>query len=198
MAQFRGTASAARDLLPLIAASSQEPMAHCGAFITASGLAPKGAAAHELKVLYWFIYSFVCIDRGDPYQSVAMEHVCRRIRQMTKAVRKCAKFPDYGGLHHYLEHMADAGVADPVGTLDSQIASHLRDEGFVLKQQRLAREEQEAIDKKRKNPKTRQQCRPKKQETLTTRQQSRSKTQKTLTSISKNHPSLRPGERVGL
>ena len=69
MAQFRGTASAARDLLPLIAASSQEPTPYCAAFITASGLSPKGTVAHELKVLYWFIYSFVCSDLGDPYRA---------------------------------------------------------------------------------------------------------------------------------
>ena len=149
LGQFRGP-SGAKDLLPLIAASSQEPMAYCAAHVASLGLAPKSSMAYEFRVLFWFIYSFVCIDRCDPYQSVAMEHVCRRVRQMTKAARKNSKFPDYEGLHHFVEHMADPGQSDPVGALDTHVAGQLRDEGFVMKQQRLAREEIEAAEKAKK------------------------------------------------
>ena len=69
---------------------------------------------------------------------------------MTKATRWCEKFPDYHALHLCQEHLAGAGVACPVGILGSLIASHLRGESLVLKQQRLTGKEQEAIDTKKK------------------------------------------------
>ena len=149
--KFRGFngPSSAKEILAALVASGLEPAAYCAQFEVASGLAPKSALAHELRMHFTSLVLAIGVDRTDPHQSAAIEHICRRIVQIQKAVRRCAKSPDFEGLEAYMRHTADPGLALAANDFEAHISTVLKDERIILKETRLTREEQVALAKRK-------------------------------------------------
>jgi hypothetical protein len=80
------------------------------------------------------------------------EHLARRVIQIHRAVRRNARAPDFVGLGSYLLHMGEGEAAWPAPDFDRHVAGLMRDEAHVLKQHRVAREEQKSLDKKKGGP----------------------------------------------
>ena len=149
---FRGP-SAARDLLTAIVSSGVEPQIFQMQFEQATGLSPKSAVAHELRLLLYSVWAYVVVDKLDPYQSAVMEHTCRRVLQLHSAVRRNPKAPDFENLHHYLSHLGEPGTTTSLSSFDVHVADQMKSEAAVMKQTRLATEEREAANKKKKSAK---------------------------------------------
>ena len=143
---FKGP-SAALELLTALVASGLEPAAYCAQFEAASGLPAKSALAHELRVLFHALALLIGVDRIDPHQSAAAEHLCRRILQVQKAVRRNPKAPDFEGLEAYMAHAADPSLALAASSFEAHIGDVLKAESAILKQSRLAKEEWSAVAK---------------------------------------------------
>ena len=78
-----------------------------------------------------------------------MEHLCRRLLQIQRAVQKSANNPDFDGLEGYMEHLRDPSKGIMAPTFDKYMAEQSKTKGQVLKNFRLYKDEQEADSKKR-------------------------------------------------
>ena len=113
-------------------------------------MAARSAVAIEHRLLVFQFWLAVSVDRLDPTQVESLEHAARRILQIQKAVRKSPKNPDFTGLEPYLRHVADPSGGATTLAFDAHVADVLRAEGAWLKQSRLAKEEQDALEKRKK------------------------------------------------
>jgi hypothetical protein len=129
-----------------------EPPAYAAAWVAASGVAPKYGIAVEFLMSIQSLWLLASMDGVDATNLVTAEHIARRALMIQKAVRRSPRSPDFSGLHSYMEHMADhaSGAATPA--FDRHVAALQKDEAIIMKSQRLAHEEVEA-DEKRKKPK---------------------------------------------
>ena len=67
--------------------------------------------------------------------------------QQLKAIRRNNKAPEYATLEAYMSHCLDAGGGARFGAFDRHVASVQKDEAVILKAQRTAKEESDALDK---------------------------------------------------
>ena len=129
--------------------SGLEPIAYCHQFVATSGMSAKSSLAMELLYLVTTVYYMCCRDHLDLRNSVAAEHTCRRIVQIQKAVAANPKSPCWEGLGPFMRHCQDSTGVVRAPTFERFVAESNKAEGTYLKQQRLAREEQEAEGKRR-------------------------------------------------
>ena len=93
------------------------------------------------------------VDRLDCYRLTSAQHLARRVLQVQKAVRRNPRSPDFENLTEYMRHAADATGTVSAPVFDRHVADRQRDEAQVMKQTRLAREENDADEKRKKGPK---------------------------------------------
>ena len=141
------------DLARAVASSGLEPVPYCVQWEAATGLNSRSGLALEHRLAFYGFWSFVVLDGLDPSQSATMEHYARRVLQIQAAVRKNHETPDFDGLSGYMDHMYEAGTSLRAPGFDAHIANLLKEENFVLKQTRLAREEQQQFDKRKNKEK---------------------------------------------
>jgi hypothetical protein len=144
---FRGP-SATREVCTALVASGHEPIGYDAQWPAASGVSPKSGIRLEHGLLITLLWILSTIDRLDLYHIAGFEHICRRLLQIQRAVRRNARAPDFDGLESYMSHALDpsGGVLAP--DFDRHVASIQKDEAMILKQGRLAREEVEhAVDR---------------------------------------------------
>jgi hypothetical protein len=140
---FEGT-SAANEVCKGISASGMEPMAYCAQFFTHVGASPKMSGSIELANHFFTVWLLMCVDRVDVRHSAAAEHVCRRILQQQTAIRRDPRSPNYDSLGPYMAHAADTTGVLRAPSFAKHVAETNKDEANILKQQRLAREENDA------------------------------------------------------
>ena len=128
-------------------------MTFCTNFHNAVGLSDKAGVAVEHKLLMFCLWLMVCVDRLDVTQLACSEHICRRVLQLQKAIRRSPKSPDFSGSEPYLRHVADPSLGAATPKFDEFVSGVLKSEGAWMKQSRLAKEEQEAQDKRRNKKK---------------------------------------------
>ena len=148
-----GGPSAATEVCSAICSSGVEPMSWCSQWEVASGIQNKSGLCLEHRLLVYTLWTSVCVDGMDPGQVATIEHLCRRILQIEKAVRKSAKAPDFEGLEPYMRHLQDPGLGVDSRVFDAHVADVLKAESMWLKQTRLSQEERVATEKKRKGKK---------------------------------------------
>ena len=78
-------------------APGMEPRTLVNSHVSALGLAMHSALAAEVSNIIHALYLNICIDRLNPYQSGTMEHLGRRLVQVTVACRTTGKAPDFDG-----------------------------------------------------------------------------------------------------
>ena len=93
---------------------------------------------------------FMCVDRFDLPQTSTGEHLCRRLLQVQAAVKRNPKMPDFEGLEPYLDHVGEASSPLSASSFEAHVASTLKDKAAIMRQMRLAKEEKEAVDAKKK------------------------------------------------
>ena len=145
--------SAWPELAAGITRSGLEPQAFIANYLQSSGINPRSALSVEFQHLIFSLWSFTVVDRLDPYQSVTIEHMARRVLQIQKAVKRSPKSPDFEGLGDYMRHAADASQALAAPEFDKHIAERQRSEAQIMKQQRLQRDEVDQEEKRRRGPK---------------------------------------------
>ena len=134
-----------------VSESGLEIQGYSRALVTETGVNPKGHLAQELKVLFHSLFLMTCHDRLNVTQLTSAEHLSRRILQLLEAVAVDAKQPNFEQLEGYLLHMAEPGTTSRAGKFAAHIASRQQQHGQILKQLRLAKEEEES--KRKKNDK---------------------------------------------
>ncbi len=146
---FEGT-PAIEEVCKSIAAAGVEPNFYCGQWENLSGINARSGLCLEHRILVFAVWYYAAADGLDPGQSAAMEHLARRLLQIERAVKRNHKNPDFESLGQYTDHMAEPGMGVRAPGFDAHIAAKMKTENYILKEARLAREEQEAIDKKKK------------------------------------------------
>ena len=130
-----------------------EPAVFCQTWETVSGVAPRSALAIEHRISIHSFFLLAVVDGIDVTQSAAAEHIARRVMQIHRAVKRCAKAPQFEGLEPYLSHMGDVASGSTASAFETFVAGELKTEGVYLKQVRLAADEREAQEKKKKGKK---------------------------------------------
>ncbi len=149
---FRGP-PAVDEVVQSIVASGVEPPAYHLQWVSGSGVNGKSAAAREHLLLLYALWLLVCVDGLDATNMATAEHLARRFLMIERATRRNPRSPDYEGLASYMEHMVEGGHGLPVAAFDRHVAELQRAEAQILKQSRLAREEQVADAKRKPDPK---------------------------------------------
>ena len=70
------------------------PIAYATQYVTILRLTPKLALAIEVHDMIFTIYVLICSDCLDPFMSSAIEHLARRILQVTQACRAAGLSPN--------------------------------------------------------------------------------------------------------
>jgi hypothetical protein len=138
---FRGT-SATLEVTGSIAKSGLEPGPFHTNWVSTSGVAPRSGVSLEHGFLLMVLWMLATLDRLNIFGLSAVEHICRRLLQIQKAVKRSPKSPDFSGLDIYMAHL-DMSGAIQAPSFDKFIAGEQREANFILKQSRLAREEEE-------------------------------------------------------
>ena len=146
---FAGS-SAFMEFASSIARSGLEPTAYAEHLIATSGVGRMSAIANELRNHVWSINYLVTVDRFNAGRLATAEHVSRRALQLLRAVKRNPRAPSFEGLDAYMEHMDSATGAVRAPEFEKHVMEQQKAEAFVLKQQRLMRDEEEA-DRKRSN-----------------------------------------------
>ena len=147
---FAGGAFTTKEVVNSILASGLEPPAVTAAWETNSGVNPKSGLAFEHKVIMFTLWIMACRDRLDLFHSAAAEHLCRRLLQIERAVKKCPKAPEFAGLESVMEHVQDGTSSMVTPEFDKALAERQRTEAQFLKQDRLSREEAAHLETSRK------------------------------------------------
>ena len=130
-----------------------EPPGYLSHYMATSGLSANTAVAQELKHLFAVLWMVVCFDRLDALNLSAAEYVARRILMIQRAVKRNPRSPDFDGLESFLANTLDSQGGIVTLEFEKYMAGIQQAEAQVMKQQRMAREEVEALDKKRKSGK---------------------------------------------
>ena len=141
------------ELATALCRSGLEPQAFVANYIQTSGIHAKSAVAIEFAHLMYAIYAFTVLDRLDPYQSVTVEHMARRVLQLQKAIQRIPKAPDFEGLSEYTRHCADSVHSLTTPEFDKHVAEKQKQDSWIMKNQRLQREESEMVEKARRGRK---------------------------------------------
>ena len=134
--------SAATELCKSISASDLEPSAYVEQFILNSGVAARGGLAMELRCSVHALALLATNDRLNLPSLSGCEHLSRHSLQLMRAAKKNPKSPDFEGLEPYVRHMgvaASTTVRTP--KFDQHVSEAQRTEAFIMKQNRLVREE---------------------------------------------------------
>jgi hypothetical protein len=142
-ALFKGP-SAVKEVAQSIVASGLEPVGFHAHWVVASGISPKSGLCLEHLMLVTLMWIMSTVDRLDVFRISGAEHICRRLLQIQRAVKRNPRNPDFEGLDAYLSSALDpsGGVVSP--EFDRHVAGLQRDEALIMKQGRLAREEADA------------------------------------------------------
>ena len=103
-------------------ASGQEPPGYHSSWQNGSGVTAKSTACREHALLIHTIWLMRCVDSLDGANLASAEHLCRRILQIQRAVRRNPRAPDYEGLEGFTEHMVDGAMGVPTADFDRHIA----------------------------------------------------------------------------
>ena len=141
------------ELATALCRSGMEPQAFVANYLQTSGVHAKSAVAIEFSHLMFAIYAFTVLDRLDPYQSTTVEHLARRVLQLQKAIKRNPKAPDFEGLSEYTRHCSDAVHALTTPEFDKHVAEKQKQDSWIMKNQRLQREESEQCEKNRQTRK---------------------------------------------
>ena len=136
-----------------ITRSGLEPQAFIANYMHTSGINPRSALAVEFQYLIYSLWVFTVVDRLDPYQNSTVEHLARRALQIQKAIKRSPKSPDFDGLGDYMRHAADASQALQTPEFDKHVAEKQKQDSWIMKNQRLQREESEMVEKARRGRK---------------------------------------------
>ena len=133
-----------------ITESGLEPKAYANQYLQNSGINLKSSLAHEVTNIIWCLWLMSCSDGVNLFFSSAAEHLGRRYIQIQRAIQKSPRSPDFTMLDYYMGHtQAVAGVIQAT-EFDEMVTSKLRTDAQILKQARLAREE-DVAETKREN-----------------------------------------------
>ena len=146
---FRGP-SATTEVLQTMVSSGHEPPGFQTQWTSISGVAPRSSVALEHQNLVHLLWAMSTIDRLNLYGLASAEHACRRMLPIQRAVRRSPKAPDFAGLETYMDHISQGTGALQAPKFDHFVASEQKDQAFILKQTRVAKEEEEAVAKTRK------------------------------------------------
>ena len=149
---FEGV-QAVRETTNSVVNSNMEPAAFAQQLIRTLGVPPKSGIATELSVHFTSLYLLSVIDGVDLLSSTAAEHCSRRILQQVRAAKRNGRNPDFEGLEFYLRHMSEIGGMMHSAKFDAHVASVMRDTAQIMKQDRMQREEEAALEKSRKGKK---------------------------------------------
>ena len=96
-------------------------------------------------------YLLSAVDRLNLSRLHAAEHLSRRILQIQRAARKNPRNPSFEGLEVFGRHLP--GVSQPLRTaeFDKFVTDAQKVDAFVMKQDRLMREETAALQKQSKS-----------------------------------------------
>ena len=133
--------------------SGLEPAGFVAQYYQTSGLAPRSALGIEFSYLIHSLWLQAVVDRLDCYRLASAEHLARRVLQVQKAVRRNPRSHDFENLTEYMRHAADATGTVSALVFDRHVADRQRDEAQVMKQTRLAREENDEDKKRKRGPK---------------------------------------------
>lgn len=109
--------------------------------------------AAELKHHFTVLWVMVSHDRLDVYNVAACEYVARRIWMIQRAIKRNARSPDFSGLESFLANLMDLSGGIITREFERYVADVQKGEAQFLKQQRLAKEEVEALDERTKSSK---------------------------------------------
>ena len=100
--------------------------------------------------MFWLM---LCVDRIDALNVSGVEFAARRLLMIQRAVRRNPRAPDFEGLECFTTNAIDS--AGGVATLEFEkfMADIQKAEAQVLKQQRMARVETEAAEKRKRDGK---------------------------------------------
>ena len=118
-----------------------------------SGVAPRGGVAREHKFVSTWLYLMLTTDQLDISNLISAELAARRLIQIEAAVRRNPKAPDFDGLDMVMATPVGPGGEVVTRDFTKWVAERQKDEGFLMKQQRLLREERAADDKRQKGGK---------------------------------------------
>ena len=115
------------------------------------GPGPKTQLATELRWLTHALYLLGAIDRLNLPKLHAAEHISRRILQIQRAARKNPRTPCFEGLEVFGRHLP--GVSQPLRTseFDKFATGAQKVDAFIMKQDRLIREESAAAQRQERN-----------------------------------------------
>ena len=149
---FQGP-SAFMEVSNSIVSSGLEPPGWLAEFYRTSGVNPRSSLAVAYGNAVGTIWYLVCYDHCDGGQFTAIEHICRWILQVQKAVKRNPKQPDFEGLQPYMAHIAAVSGTTLSPAFDRHMAETMKAEGSFLKSERLNREERASAEEKRKKGK---------------------------------------------
>ena len=139
-----------KEVLQAVRMSGMELKAHAAHYLYISGVSEKSGIAIEFLLLFNYLSLMNSYDLLSPLNSASAELIARRALQIQKAIKRNPRAPDFEGLDHYLIGALDSGGGAAALSFDKFVADKQRDEGQMMKQSRLLREEGEN-DAKRKN-----------------------------------------------
>ena len=143
-ARIFGTSPAALpEILSGISASGLEPQSYAEELIRLIGVNTRSGLAQEIRHTIYTLWSAVCLDGLDVQHSVAFEHMGRRLLQVQRAISKNPKAPSFTGLEGYMEHMSTAAAGMKTPGFDKWVAEDAKTKALILRQLRLAQEEQD-------------------------------------------------------
>jgi hypothetical protein len=119
-------------------------------WLKASGINADSVVAieHGLNLTYLFLMQ--SFDQLALNNCAAAEQIARRLLMTERAVRKSARSPDFTGLSVYLSNTLDDSGGVVASAFDKHVSGLKQSEAFILKQERLWKDEQEADTKRQR------------------------------------------------
>ena len=139
-----------KEVVAALAKSGMEPAAFCAEFYRSSGLGARSGLGIEYWNLIFMVYIYVCVDGLDPLHSAAIEHACRRIIQIQRAVKANPKQPDFSSGEAYMLHCEAASGSLHTPEFDKWVTERQKTQTAFMKQSRMAREEADSLAKSNK------------------------------------------------
>jgi hypothetical protein len=145
---FGDSPSAAVELAEGIRASGVETPQFHTLWVSKSGVAANSAVSLEHRNDLTTFHILVTYDQLDASNVAGIEFVARKILRTQRAVKRSPKSPDFGGLDGMLAHAFDESGGVVCSKFDKFFSDQQRDQAFILKQQRLWKEEADKTDKR--------------------------------------------------
>ena len=129
--------------------SGHEPLGFAAEFLRESSVNQRSGVAIEYMFHWWTLWAMAIHDGLDLRHSVAAENIGRRLLQQQRAIRRNAKAADFEHLEAYMNHCSDTRGHIKSTRFDQHVSQVQRDEAYIMKNQRLTREELEAVAKRK-------------------------------------------------